>query len=114
MNRENDIQSSQPIEYDCERSKTGRPNVAQKVQFGRRTMNSLMGVGAYGNSSLNPMVSVHLRRIYALPRVLYGLKVQTCLQLDIQIKVQTQMTGTSVVFSLLEGKMSRIWYQNDQ
>ena len=22
--------------------------------------------------------------------------------------------GTSVVFSLLEGEMSRIWYQNDQ
>ena len=28
--------------------------------------------------------------------------------------VQTQMTGTSVVFSLSEGEMSRIWYQNDQ
>ena len=28
--------------------------------------------------------------------------------------VLTQMTGTSVVFSLLEGEMSRIWYQNDQ
>ena len=29
-------------------------------------------------------------------------------------KVLTQMTGTSVVFSLLEGEMSLIWYQNDQ
>ena len=28
--------------------------------------------------------------------------------------VLTQMTGTSVVFSLLEGEMSRIWYRNDQ
>ena len=33
---------------------------------------------------------------------------------SIKILVQTQMTGTSVVFSLLEGEMSRIWYQNDQ
>ena len=47
-------------------------------------MYSLMGVGAYGNSGLNPMVSAHLWRIYALPRVLYGLEVQTCLQSDIQ------------------------------
>ena len=63
-----------------ERSKTGRPYDAKKVQLGRRTMYSLMGVGTYGNSGLNPMVSFHLWRIYALPRVLYGLEVQTCLQ----------------------------------
>ena len=27
---------------------------------------------------------------------------------------QTPIEGTSVVLSLLEGEMSRIWYQNDQ
>ena len=31
----------------------------------------------YGGSGLNPMVSAHLWRIYALPRILYGLEVPT-------------------------------------
>ena len=36
------------------------------------------------------MVSAHLWKIYVLPRVLYGLEVQTCLQSDIQIIEQLQ------------------------
>ena len=73
---------SSTVHLGVERNKTGRPDVAKKVQL--RTIYSLMGVGAYGNSGLNPMVSAHLWRIYVLPRVLYGLEVQTCLQSDIQ------------------------------
>ena len=49
-------------------------------------MYCLMGVGAYSGSGLNPMVSAHLWKIYALPRVLYGLDVQRCPKSDIQVK----------------------------
>ena len=47
----------------------------------------------YGGSGLIPMVSAHLWKIYALPRVLYGLEVQTYLQSDIQIMEQLQRSN---------------------
>ena len=78
------------VHLGVERSKTGRPDVKKKVQLGRRTMYSLMGAGVYGSSGLNPMVSAHVWKIYALPRVLYGLKVQTCPQSDSQTMEQLQ------------------------
>ena len=34
-----------------------------------------MGAGAYGNSGLNPPVSFHMWKTFALPRMLYGLEV---------------------------------------
>ena len=106
LNCEKDSQSEAEIRYGnepikkvksavhlgVERSKTGRPNVKKKVQLGRRTMYSLMGAGVYGGPGLNPMVSAPLWKIYALPRVLYGLEVQTCLQSDIQNMEQLQMS----------------------
>ena len=36
------------------------------------------------------MISAHLWKIYALPRVLYGLEVKTCLQSDIQTMAHLQ------------------------
>ena len=104
LNCEKDSQSEVEIRYGnepikkvkstvhlgVERSKTGRPDVKKKVQLERRTMYSRMGDGVYGGSGLNPMVSAHLWKIYALPRVLYGLEVQTCLQSDIQTMEQLQ------------------------
>ena len=59
-----------PSAVHHERNKLGRPYVEKQIQLGRRTMYSLMGVGAYGGSGLNPMVSAHLWRIYALGAVL--------------------------------------------
>ena len=82
--------ASSTVHLGVERSKTGRPDVGKKIQLGRRTMYGLMGAGVYGGSGLNPMVSVHLWRIYALPRILYGLEVQTCLQSDIVAMEQLQ------------------------
>ena len=82
------VKSTVHLGVEC--SKTGRPDGKKKVQLGRRTMYSLMGAGVYGSSGLNPMVSAHLWKIYALPRVLYGLEVQTCLQSDIQTMEQLQ------------------------
>ena len=45
------------------------------------------------------MVSAHLWKIYALPRVLYGLEVQTCLQSDIQIIEQLQRSMLRIIQS---------------
>ena len=104
LNREKDSQSEVEIKYGKEsikkvkstvhlgvvRSKTGRHDVQKKVQLGRRTMYSHMEAGVYGGSGLIPMVSAHLWKFYALPRVLYGLDVQTCLKSDIQIIEQLQ------------------------
>ena len=84
-----------------ERSKTDRPDVKKKVHLGPRTMYSLMGAGVYGGSGLNPMVSAQLWKIYALPRVLYGLEVHTCLQSDIQTMEQLQMSMLRRIQSFL-------------
>ena len=73
------VKSTVPL--GVERSKTGRPDVKKKVQLGWRTMYSLIGAGVYAGSGLNPMVSAHLWKIYAL---------QTCIQSDIQTMEQLQ------------------------
>ena len=88
------------VHLGVERSKTGRPDVGKKIQLGRRTMYSLMGAGVYGGSGLNPMVSAHLWRIYPLPRILYGLEVQTCLQSDILAMEQLQRSMLRRIQSL--------------
>ena len=104
MNEDKDGQSEMQITYGeepfkqvqsvvhlgVERNKTGRPDVQRKIQLGRRTMYSLMGVDAYGGSGLNPTIPAHLWKIYALPRVLNGLEVLYCLQSDIQAMEQLQ------------------------
>ena len=40
-----------------------------------RTLYSLMGAGADGNSGLSPPVSFHMWKPFALPRMLYGIEV---------------------------------------
>ena len=54
----------------------------KKLQLGRRTLYSLMGAGAYGNSGLNPPVSFHIWKKFALPRMLYGLEVSNLRRSD--------------------------------
>ena len=46
-----------------------------EVQLGRRAIYSLMGAGAYGNSVMNSLVSFHMWKTFALPRMLYGLEI---------------------------------------
>ena len=103
LNLEADTQSEETVKYGdvpikkvkstvhlgVERNKTGRPEISKKIQL-YRTMYSLMGVGAHGSSGPNRKVSAHLWNIYALPRVLYGLEVQSCSRTDIQAMEQLQ------------------------
>ena len=57
-------------------------DIKKKLQLGRRTLYSLMGAGAYGNSGLNPPVSFHMWKTFALPRMLYGLEVSNLRRSD--------------------------------
>ena len=65
------------VHLGIHRHSSGRPDIMQNVQLGRRTMYSLMGAGVYGGSGLNPVASTHLWKIYVIPRVtcIYGLGV---------------------------------------
>ena len=66
-------QSSTEVRLGIDRNVDGSVDIAAKVQTGRRTMYALMGAGAYGCSGVAPPLVAHLWRIYALPRMTYGL-----------------------------------------
>jgi hypothetical protein len=42
------------------------------VNLARRSLYSLMGIGLYGNSSLNPTTKIKIYDLYVIPRLLYG------------------------------------------
>ena len=48
--------------------------------MGRRTMYAMMGAGGYGCPGVSPPLIAHLWKVFALPRILYGLEV-FCLSL---------------------------------
>ena len=60
-----------------DRNLSGTLIIAANIQTGRRTMYALMGAGAYGCSGVTPPQLAHLWKIYALPRMTYGLEVFT-------------------------------------
>ena len=72
------------VHLGIHRHSSGRPDIMQKVQAGILTTYSLKGADVYGGSGLNPMVSVHLWKIYMIPRVIYGLEVLSCTLSDVQ------------------------------
>lgn len=78
-------QEAETVHLGINRSLKATGDVEKKAQLGRRTMYSLMGAGAYGNSGLNPSVSCKLWRTFALPRMLYGLEVCSLRQADVGI-----------------------------
>lgn len=49
--------------------------VEDRISTSRRTAYAMLGAGLHGINGLNPMVSIHLIRIYILPRLVYGLDV---------------------------------------
>ena len=65
-----------------ERNCSGSSDIDARVQMGQRTMYAMMGSGAYGSSSVAPMVIAHLWKVFALQRmfmdwrrIVYGLKM---------------------------------------
>ena len=60
-----------PPSLDLDRNLGSKVGVKKKVQLGRRAMYSLMGAGAHGRSGMNPLLSFHRWKTFALPRMLY-------------------------------------------
>ena len=63
------------VHLGIDRNTRSLVDIKKKLQLGRGTLYSLMGAGAYGNSGLNPPVSFHMWKTFALPKMLYGLEV---------------------------------------
>ena len=74
------------VHLDIDRNTRSLADIKKKLQLSRRTLYSLIGAGAYGNSGFNPPVSFHMWRIFALPYqgcMLYGLEVSNLRRCDI-------------------------------
>ena len=69
--------SSSETHLGVDRNSSATTDVEARVQTGRRTMYALMGAGAYGCSGVTAPLIAHLWRVYALPRMAYGLVVFT-------------------------------------
>ncbi|MCW4345464.1 MAG: reverse transcriptase domain-containing protein, partial [Candidatus Thiodiazotropha endolucinida] len=76
-------QEAETVHLGVDRNLKADGNVEKKAQLGRRTMYSMMGAGAYGNSGLNPSISCKMWKTFALPRMLYGLEVCSLRRADI-------------------------------
>ena len=68
-------QSPSEVHLGIDRNAKGQVDIAARVQTGRRTMYAMMGAGAFGSSGVAPPLVAHLWKIYALPRMIYGLEV---------------------------------------
>ncbi|CAC5381939.1 unnamed protein product [Mytilus coruscus] len=58
--------------------------VNKRITTARKTVYSLMGAGLHGLNGVNPKVSVHLIKIYVIPRLLCGSDVISLSNTDIQ------------------------------
>ena len=70
------------VHLGIDRNTRSLVDIKKKLQLGRRSLYSLVGTGAYGNSGLNPSVSFHIWKTFALPRMLYGLEVSNLRRSD--------------------------------
>ena len=70
------------VHLGIDRNTRSLVDIKKKLHLGRRTLYSLMGAGAYGNSGLNPPVSFHMWKTFALPRMLDGLEVSNLRRSD--------------------------------
>ena len=94
-------------------NQVGTVDNTARVQIGVRTMYAMMGAGTYGCSGVAPSVVSHLRKVFALPRMLYGLEVYSLNSKDVQQLEQLHRsfmkrskcipinTTTSAAYSLL-------------
>ena len=65
-----------------------------------------MGAGVYGGSGLSPVVSAHLWKTYAIPRVIYGLEVLSYTLSDLQCLERMQRDMLRKIQSLSKSTAS--------
>ena len=68
-------QSPSEVHLGVDRNAKEQVDIAARVQTGRRTMYAMMGADAFGSSGVAPPLVAHPWKIYALPRMIYGLEV---------------------------------------
>ena len=88
-------------------------NIEGRLSLARRTLYSLINIGAHGSNGLNPRISCKIYQCYVLPRLLFGLEVLplTVTQISILSKFHVDnlrrfqslplQTATSAVYLLL-------------
>ena len=60
-------QETETVHLGIDRNLTATGTIEKKAQLGRRTMYSLIGAGAYGNSGVNPSISCKMWRTFGPP-----------------------------------------------
>jgi hypothetical protein len=101
------------VHLGIRRSSTGKCNITERTNTGRRTVYSLMGAGCHGKTGTSQSVKAKMWTTYVVPRFTYGLEVQTLsaqdeTQLDgFQLKILKQLqhlpvrTSNSATLALL-------------
>ena len=69
------FKSDSEVNLGVDRNHAGTVDILARVQMGRRTTyDIMMGAGAYGCFGVAPTIIDYLWRVFALPRMLYGLE----------------------------------------
>ena len=82
--------SDSELHLGVDRNSSANVDADGRAQTGRRTMYALMGAGAYGCSGVPAPLIAHLWKIYALPRMIYGLEVFTLTNKAMQLLEKVQ------------------------
>ena len=100
LGKERIQKSDAEVHLGVDRNHAGVVDIKERVQMGRRTMYAMMGAGAYGCSGVLPQVISHLWRVFALPRMLYGLEVYSLSLEDVMQLEQLQRSFMKRIQSL--------------
>jgi len=49
-------------------------NIEDRIMTGRKTLYSLLGAGLHGRNGVNPAITIQMYKVYARPRIIYGLE----------------------------------------
>ena len=59
-------------------------NILERISLARRTLYTLLNVGAHGNNGLNPKISYKIYQCYVLPRLLHSLETLSLNKTDLE------------------------------
>ena len=70
--RENQRSDSE-VHLGVDRNRAGTVDISARVQMGQMIIYVMIGIGAYGSSGVAWIVIAYLWKVFALPRMLYGM-----------------------------------------
>jgi len=89
------------------RNSTGKLNVDEKINLGRRTAYSLLGAGLHGNTGLDQRAKAHIWTTYVTPRILFGIEVTPYKDTDLK-KLDSYQTKTTKQIQHLPDRTSNV------